>query len=116
MLYQILFILVGIIAILIVFERFHNKKISVQTLLLWVVLWVLLIIFAITPDAASFLAIFFGMGRGLDLVIIFGIIGAYYLLFRLYLKLEKIDQNITELVQNIAIELEEKDEDEDNEN
>ena len=96
------------------FERFHNKKISIQTLLLWVILWILLIIFAITPDSTAFLAKLFGIGRGLDLIMIFGIIGAYYLLFRLYLKLEKIDQNITELVQNIAMELEEKDEDNEN--
>ena len=101
-------VLIGLIAILIVFERFHNNKISIQTLLLWVVLWILLIIFAIIPDSTAFLANFFGIGRGLDLIIIFGIIGAYYLLFRLYLKLEKIDQNITELVQNVAVEFEKK--------
>jgi hypothetical protein len=94
-----------------VFERFHKKKISIQTLLLWTVLWILLIIFAITPDSTAFLAKLFGIGTGLDLIIIFGIIGAYYLIFRLYLKLEKIDQNITELVRNVAIEFEEKDED-----
>lgn len=106
MLYQILVVIIAILAILLVFDGFNKKKTSLQTFVLWVVLWIILAIFAIIPESSSVIANLFGIGRGLDLIIIFGIIGSYYLIFRVYLKLEKIDQNITELVRKIAMDKE----------
>lgn len=106
MLYQILVVFIAILAVLLVFDRYHKRKTSLQTFILWLILWILLAIFAISPDSSTFLAKLLGIGRGLDLILIFGIILAYYLLFRLYLKIEKIDQNITELVRKLAIEKE----------
>ncbi|WP_263641211.1 DUF2304 domain-containing protein [Methanobrevibacter arboriphilus] len=83
-----------------------RKKTSITTFILWVVLWVLVAIFAIIPESSTYIANLIGIGRGLDLIIIFGIIGSYYLIFRVYLKLEKIDQDITKLVRIISIEKE----------
>ncbi|GLI12810.1 hypothetical protein MARBORIA2_19000 [Methanobrevibacter arboriphilus] len=105
-LFQILVVFIAILAILLVFNRFHKKKTSITTFILWVVLWVLLAIFAIMPESSTYIANLIGIGRGLDLIIIFGIIGSYYLIFRIYLKLEKIDQDITKLVRIISIEKE----------
>ncbi|RBQ22560.1 hypothetical protein ALNOE001_17780 [Candidatus Methanobinarius endosymbioticus] len=106
MLYQILVVIIVILAILLVFDRFHKKKTSLQTFILWVVLWIVLAILAVAPESSTALANFLGIGRGLDLVIIFAIIGSYYLIFRLYLKLEKMDQDITELVRKISMDKE----------
>jgi len=106
MLYQILVVIIAILAILLAFDRFHRKKTSIQTFILWIVLWAILAIFALIPESSSILARIIGIGRGLDLVLIFGIIGSYYLIFRVYLKLEKIDQNITELVRKISMDKE----------
>lgn len=105
MLYQILVVIIAILAILLAFDRFHRKT-SLQTFILWIVLWAILAIFAVIPESSSFLARIIGIGRGLDLILIFGIIGSYYLIFRVYLKLEKIDQNITELVRKISMDKE----------
>ncbi|MDR0900590.1 MAG: DUF2304 family protein [Methanobrevibacter sp.] len=110
MLYQIVVVIIAILAILLVFQRFHKKKTSLQTFILWIILWIFLAIFGIIPDSSTFLANFLGIGRGLDLILIFGIIGAYYLVFRLYLKIEKLDQDITKLIRLIAIDNEEKEE------
>ena len=106
MLYQILAIIIAIVAILLIFDRFHKKKTSFQTFILWVVLWIVLTTFAIIQESSTFLANMIGIGRYLDLVIIFGIIGSYYLILRLYLKFEKIDQEITELVRKITMDKE----------
>jgi hypothetical protein len=65
-----------------------------------------LAIFAIVPESSTALANIIGLGRGLDLVLIFAIIGSYYLIFKIYLKIEKIDQDITELVRKISIDKE----------
>jgi hypothetical protein len=106
MLYQVLVVIIAILAILLVFDRFHKKKTSLQTFILWVVLWIILAIFAIIPESSTTLANLIGIGRGLDLVIIFAIIGSYYLIFRVYMKLEKMDQDITELVRKISMDKE----------
>ena len=106
MLYQVLVIIIAILAILLVFDRYHKKRTSLQTFILWTLLWGLLVIFAIIPESSSILAIILGIHRGLDLILIFGIIGAYYLIFRVYLKIEKINQDITELVRKIAMDKE----------
>ncbi|MBZ9571025.1 DUF2304 family protein [Methanobrevibacter sp. TMH8] len=106
MLYQVLVIIIAIVAILLIFDRYHKKKTSIQTFILWVILWVILAIFTIVPESSNILAHLIGIGRGLDLVLIFAIIGSYYLIFRVYLKIEKIDQDITELVRKISMDKE----------
>ena len=106
MIYQVLVVLIAILAVLLVFNRYNKKRTSLQTFIMWTTLWLLLAIFAIIPESSGFLADFLGIGRGLDLILIFGIIGAFYLIFRLYLKIEKIDQDITKLVRKIAIDKE----------
>lgn len=106
MLYQILVVIISILAILLVFDRFNRKKTSLQTFILWTVLWVILALFAIIPESSTILANIIGIGRGLDLVLIFAIIGSYYLIFRVYLKIEKFDQDITELVRKISMDKE----------
>ena len=109
MLYQVLVILLAIVVILIAFRSFKSNKVSLTTFILWIILWLILIIFTILPQSTSILANIFGIQRGLDVIIIFGIIGAYYLLFRLFLKIEKIQRNLSDLVRFIAIENEKKD-------
>ncbi|KZX14497.1 hypothetical protein MBCUT_20690 [Methanobrevibacter cuticularis] len=112
MLYQILVVIIAILAVLLLFGRYQNKKTSLQTFLLWAVLWIVLGIFTLVPESSSALANFLGIGRGLDLIIIFGLIGAFYLIFRVYLRIEKLDQDVSKLIRLIAIENEEKDENE----
>ncbi|KZX15740.1 DUF2304 domain-containing protein [Methanobrevibacter filiformis] len=109
MLYQILVIIVAIIAIAIAFRSFKNTRVSLTTFILWVILWLVLIVFTVLPESSAILANIFGIQRGLDVLIIFALIGAYYLIFRLFIKLEKIQQNLTELVRFIAIENEKED-------
>lgn len=106
MLYQILVVIIAVVAILIVFDRFNRKKTSLQTFILWIILWIIIAIFAILPESSNVLARFIGIGRGLDLLLISAIIGSYYLIFRVYLKLEKIDQDITDLVRKISMDKE----------
>jgi len=104
MLYQILVVFIAIVAVLLVYNRYHNRRTSLQTFILWVFLWIFLALFAIVPESSSFLANYLGIGRGLDLIAIFGLIFVYYLVFRIYLKIEKIEHDITELVRKIAFD------------
>ncbi|MDR2545293.1 MAG: DUF2304 family protein [Methanobrevibacter sp.] len=101
--YQILFIILAVLTIFFVLKIYNNGRISLKTTVLWVCLWIMLFVISLSPDSTTFLANRLGIGRGLDLLIIIGILGTYYLIFRLYLKIENINQNINKLVTEIAI-------------
>ena len=58
----------------------------------------------IFPDATSFLAHLLGIGRGADLIIYTSLLISFYLIFRLYLALARLEQAITALVRAIALE------------
>jgi hypothetical protein len=101
--YQYIGLFIGIIGIIITFLRFKDGKMSFNMLLVWSAIWVLLIIFSIYPAATSVLASITGIGRGLDLILILGLIGCYYLIFKIYNLIENIEEEITHLVREIAL-------------
>lgn len=103
-LYQYIGIIIGIIGILITFMRFKDAKMSFNMLIVWIVIWLLLIIFSIDPDTTSALASITGIGRGLDLILIIGLIGCYYFIFKIYNLIENVEGEISSLVREIALE------------
>ena len=103
-LYQYIGIIIGIIGILITFLRFKDAKMSFNMLIVWIAIWLLLIIFSIDPDTTSALASITGIGRGLDLILIIGLIGCYYFIFKIYNLIENVEGEISSLVREIALE------------
>lgn len=72
--------------------------------LLWIILWFFVILFAFIPELSTPLARLFGIERGLDFLVIVSIIFMFYLIFRLYIKIDTFQQNITLLVRELALE------------
>jgi len=103
MIYQIIGTVIGIAGIIVSFARFRESRTSPGGLLLWLILWVSVILFSLNPPFSTRIANLLGIGRGLDFLLIIGILGAYYLLFRIYLMVDRIQQDITELVHEIAL-------------
>ncbi len=104
MIYQIIGILVGLLGIVVTIIRFRDGKMSLGMLTVWSVIWILVIVISFYPESTGFFATITGIGRGLDLILILGLIGCYYLIFRIYNMIENIEEEITELVREIAIE------------
>ncbi|MDY9923067.1 DUF2304 domain-containing protein [Methanobacterium sp.] len=103
-LYQYIGLIIGIIGIIVTFLRFKDGKMSLNMLLVWSAIWILLIVFSIYPDTTTLLASITGIGRGLDLILIIGLIGCYYFIFKIYNIMENIEEEITHLVREIALE------------
>lgn len=103
-LYQILGALIGIIAIILSILRIRERKMSVGMFVLWIFIWAMVIVISIYPQSTTILASFTGIGRGLDFVLIIGLIGCFYIIFKLYTMIEKMEQEITELVREIALQ------------
>ncbi|MCK9152412.1 DUF2304 domain-containing protein [Methanobacterium alcaliphilum] len=103
MIIQPIGIIIGILGIVIVIFRFREGKSSLGMLGFWLTLWLLIIGVSIYPESTTFFANLFGIGRGLDLILILGLIGCYYLIFKIYTLIEQVEGEITELVRQIAI-------------
>ena len=113
-LYQIILIIVAIATLAFVYHRVRHKKATPATFALWVVIWIIVLFFAFKPKISDPLAGMFGFGRGIDLLLIAGLLVSLYMNFRLYVKFDDLNQELNELVRALSIRdeitLEEEDE------
>ena len=79
------------------------KKITPATFGLWLLVCLIVNFFAFAPKFSDPLAGFFGFGRGLDLLLVLGYALLVYAIFRLYVKIDELNRNMTELVRALAI-------------
>jgi small membrane protein len=83
------------------FVRLRNRIADVLLLFILVTAAVLFILF---PDWTSVLAKKLGVGRGTDLVLYIGIVLFYFVILKLYARMRKLEQQITELIRKQAID------------
>lgn len=100
-------ILVTSLAILILIKAlvdFRRDKIKLPLFLFWLTLWLVMLVVAVFPQVIKFLEkTLLGVGRGIDAVVYFSIILIFFILFRIIARLEKIKQEITEIVRHLTI-------------
>ncbi len=108
MIIQIFLILFIIFAVSKVALRYKDKIISLQELVLWTVFWFMVGFVVIFPASTSFVANLVGVGRGVDLVIYISVLMLFYLVFRLLVKIDKIEKDITKIVRKVSLDKEEK--------
>ena len=81
--------------------RLRSNVLDVILILLFVVVGVVFVIFnEITDKMAHFL----GISRGADMIFYLGILFLFFLILKLYARLRRIEQNLTELVRKKSIE------------
>jgi len=81
----------------------RGKSISIGEFFFWSMIWIAVIIVGIFPDIAVVLSGIVGIGRGVDLVLYTSIVLLFYLMFRLYVKIDAQTRETTKLVREIAI-------------
>ncbi|MBU1131901.1 DUF2304 domain-containing protein [Patescibacteria group bacterium] len=99
----IILILIAIVCFKAV-RKLLKKEISFLLFASWIGLWLIVALIAIFPSIVNRLADFVGIGRGVDLIIYLSIISLFYMLFKINLRQNKIEKNISELVRKIAME------------
>lgn len=101
---QIVAVVFGLFALSRVFLRLRDREISIKEFIFWAFIWLGVIIIALLPETTILFAEFAGIGRGVDLLLYISIILLFYLIFRLYVRFEHFDQEMTKLVREIALE------------
>lgn len=85
--------------------RFRDKAIGYGEFFFWSSIWTLILLIVFQPSLADKTALFFGVQRGTDIMFFVSIILIFYLLFRLYVKLDTLDRNITQLAESSSKEI-----------
>lgn len=108
MLIQIILSLFILFALINVGRRFKAQEISRLAFIFWVFFWLAVLVVVWRPTLSTELANFLGVGRGADLLFYLSIALIFYLIFRLNVKMEKMERNITKIVREIAYKKEEE--------
>ncbi len=82
--------------------RFKDKNITRSEFGFWTIIWSSIIIFTLIPSITTVFSQPLGIGRGIDFIIYFSIIILFYLIFRIYVKIERQRQEITLIVREVA--------------
>lgn len=100
---QILLLVVFVAALYGTVRRGRSGAISRFEMLAWSLLWLGAGAVTFRPDIASRFAALVGVGRGVDAVLYAAVVGLFYLLFRVYLRIDKLERDITTLVRRDAL-------------
>ncbi|MDD4996026.1 MAG: DUF2304 family protein [Patescibacteria group bacterium] len=104
MLQRILALIIIVFFISRVFWQKRKKQIQVNEFVFWLVFWALagiLVLFLKQID--KFVSYLGFSASGIDILLYLGIAILFYFIFRLRLKLAKIEKDITVIVRNIAL-------------
>ncbi|MFH1047664.1 MAG: DUF2304 family protein [Patescibacteria group bacterium] len=103
LLIQILIIAFAAFAVWRTIERFRDGGLGVLALVSWMIFWIVVSVAVALPQSTSWFASLVGVGRGVDAAIYISIVGLFYLMFRIFLRLEKIEHDITLLVREFGL-------------
>src|SRR3989338_7720493 len=101
---QILLLAFILFAISRVFLRVKEKFLSTQTGFFWIVIWLAALVGVILPGTTTQLASYFGVGRGVDVIVYISLALLFYLVFRIYVMIEDLRHEITNLIRELALQ------------
>jgi hypothetical protein len=86
--------------------RFELKNtINIRTFFFWAAILIGSVVFLVYPTISEKVATLLGIGRGVDSIFFLSILLLLYLNFQLYMRIQKMDQTMTTLTQNISCEI-----------
>ena len=98
MLIQGILIIFVLFAISRVVLRAQKKDLRVWETVAWVLFWILAGIAVLWPGSTVWIANTLGVGRGSDFVFYVSLALLFYMIFRIFVRLERIERTITKAV------------------
>jgi hypothetical protein len=103
MIIQYILIIAIVLIVLRLIYQLKNKNISFTQFWGWLAIWAIAILIIGNPQITTYIAAKVGIGRGVDLVVYVSIIILFYAVFRLLLRLEKLEKQLTQTVRQDAL-------------
>src|SRR3989304_7237223 len=101
---QIVLLIFVIFAISRVILRLKEKLLSTQTAFFWILIWLAALVGILLPKTTTKIASFFGVGRGVDVIVYISLALLFYLVFRIYVMIEDLRHEITNLIRELALQ------------
>jgi len=101
---QFLLLAFVLFALVKVIRKYKQRGIRTLEFLFWTLVWVGSALVITFPDTTFFLAHLLGIGRGADLIMYTSLLIAFYLIFRIHLTLDRLEQEVTEVIRAMALE------------
>ena len=86
-------------------DKLKKKQLTFKEALFWGILWFAVGVVVLYPRLADQLAATLGLqtATGIDLVVYVAVGVVFYLVFRLYIRLDRIEHNLTKLARHLAL-------------
>jgi len=84
--------------------RYRESKISNKDLLLWTAIWFGMVTIISIPGKADYIARVFGVRNGAEFMFFIAISILFYSVYRLYVKANEAERQITNLVRQLALQ------------
>jgi len=103
--FQIIILVFALFVVIRILIKYIQHNISLREWLSWTFFWVLVGVATVLPQTTDIIATKVGLenGRGVDLATYAAVPILFYLIFRLFARIDKLDQQITILVREVAI-------------
>ena len=101
---KIFSLLLALIALSKSYVDFRGRLESLSMFVFWTVTWTLIVAVALFPSLVDVLLSFSSTGRaGLGTFFGMALVFLYFVVYRIYVKLERIEQNLTKTIQEVAL-------------
>lgn len=104
MLIQYLLIPFVLFALSRVVVRAKAHEITTREFLFWFLFWLCAAVVIAWPNSLNRFADLLGVGRGVDVVLYAALVVLFYVVFRIFTRIERIERDITFLVRRKALE------------
>ncbi len=104
MLQQTIALIIIIFFVLRIIYQRQKEKISTQEFIFWFIFWIIAgLAIGFIKQIDNFVARLGFSGKGIDILIYLAVAILFYFVFRLRIKIEKMERNITKIIREIAI-------------
>lgn len=103
MLIQFVLIVSLALALYMTWRRAKQGVISWREALGWSALWVVAGAVILLPQTTTTVANFFGVGRGVDFVLYASVVTLFFLVFKIFLSLDRLERRLTDVVRKDAL-------------
>ncbi len=103
MIFQWTLVLLGILSLWKTYRQFKKERVSAYWFSIWSVFWIVVVFVAFLPQTTDLIANTVGVERGADLIVYIAVLVLSYAVYRLMVGQERMRQEITDLVRQIAI-------------
>ncbi|TAK04852.1 DUF2304 domain-containing protein [Patescibacteria group bacterium] len=95
--------IIGLLAVAGAFLRWRRRELPTGLFAGWTLLWLAIAVVVQLPQQTDVFARLLGIGRGVDALMFLAVLALVLLVFRIYLRLERQEREITALVREIAL-------------